>query len=270
MFPFSRRAQESRITHEDLDVEGRSVEITRRPYKRSLGLTLKMNGKISVSAPKGVSSSKIRDFVLSQEEWIKANLSKYENVRQAYPKKRVVEGELFPFLGQQFPLLFEACTGKPCFKIRDGKLVCGVRREVWHCFDPHQPHPELLASLTHFYKKKAREVLLKSVQDFAGRMQLHPTGLSFRAQRTRWGSCSSKGRISLNWKMIIAPLEVIDYVVIHELSHLKYYNHSSSFWSLVATQSPSYRVHRDWLKTHQFEADFLASESELHPSDDIA
>lgn len=70
--------------------------------------------------------------------------------------------------------------------------------------------------------------------------------------------------------MIIAPLEVIDYVVIHELSHLKFYNHSSSFWALVATQSPSYRVHRDWLKAHQFEADFLASESELHPSNDIA
>lgn len=135
MFRFPRRSQESRITHEDLDVAGRVVEITRRPYKRSLGLTLKMNGKISVSAPKGVPAAKIRDFVLSQEDWIKANLSKYENVRKAYPKKRMVEGELFPFLGQQFPLTFEPCTGKPCFKIKDGKLVCGVKREIWHCFD---------------------------------------------------------------------------------------------------------------------------------------
>ncbi len=271
MFRFpARRAQESRITHEDLNVAGRTVEITRRPYKRSLGLTLRMNGKICVSAPKGVSSSKIRDFVLSQEEWIKANLSRYENVRRAYPKKRLVEGEEFLFLGQAFPLTFEPCTGQPCFKIRDGKLVCGVRREIWHCFDPHQPHPELLSSLALFYKKKAREILVKSVRDFSERMALYPSGLSFRAQRTRWGSCSSKGRISLNWKMVIAPPEVIDYVVIHELSHLKFYNHSAAFWSLVETQSPNYRAHRDWLKQHQFEADFLASESELHPSDDIA
>lgn len=271
MFRFSRpRAQESRITYEDLTVGGRTVEITRRPYKRSLGLTLKMNGRICVSAPKGLSSSKIRDFVLSQEDWIKTNLSKYESVRQAYPKKQMREGEEFLFVGQRFPLTFEPCSGKPCFKIRDGKLVCGVRREVWHCFDPHKPHPELLSALAQFYKKKAREILIKSVQEYAGRMNLHPSGLSFRAQRTRWGSCSSKGRISLNWKMIIAPLEVIDYVVIHELSHLKYYNHSAAFWSLVETQSPNYRVNRDWLRNHQFEADFLANESELHPSDEIA
>jgi predicted metal-dependent hydrolase len=270
MFNLRRIAPASRIVYEDLEVAGRAVEIKRRPYKRSLALTVKMNGKICVSAPKGVSTAKIRDFVLKHGEWIDSNLSKYEVVRQAYPKKRMVEGEMFPFLGEALSLTFEPCAGKPRFEIRDGKLVCGVRREVWHGFDPHAPHPELLQPLAAFYKAKARDVLSESVQVYASRLNLFPRGVSFRAQRTRWGSCSSRGRISLNWKMIIAPRDVVDYVVIHELSHLKHYNHSSAFWSLVETQSPLYLAHRDWLKKHLYEADFLSSESELHPSDDLA
>ena len=263
----SRTPRAPASPREELNVAGRNVEITRRAYKRSLGLTLKLNGTIRVSAPKGIPLARIRDFVLSQEEWIKANLQKYESVREAYPLKTLSEGELFPFLGQQFPLQFEPCTGttRPCFKIRDGKLICQVRKEMWHIFDPKAPHPELLPSLAHFYKKKAREILLKSVQEFSAKMQLSPSGLSFRAQKTRWGSCSSRGRISLNWKLVIAPLEVIDYVVIHELAHLRFYNHSDLFWSLVETQAPNYRLNRTWLRENQFQADFLASESELHP-----
>lgn len=255
---------------QDLIVAGRSVEITRRPYKRSLGLTLKMNGAIRVSAPMGIPVSRIRDFVVSQESWIETNLKKYDSVRKAHPPKVLREGELFPFLGQQFPLRFEPCggTARPCFKLTDGKIVCQVRKEMWHLFDPHAPHPELVGALTAFYKKKAREVLLRSVQEFSARMHLVPSALSFRAQKTRWGSCSSQGRISLNWKMIVAPLEVINYVVIHELSHLRYYNHSASFWSLVATQAPDYRTNRNWLRDNQFQADFLAAESELHPEPD--
>jgi predicted metal-dependent hydrolase len=273
MFRFSRApAKPEPPKSEELSISGRSVEITRRPYKRSLGLTLKMNGVIRVSAPKGIPLSRIRDFVLSQESWIEQNLRKYETVRQAYPQKAIREGELFPFFGEELPLVFEPCSGttRPCFKIRDAKLICQVRKEMWHIFEPNAAHPELLPALAAFYKKTARTVLLKSVELYSEKMNLKPSGLSFRAQKTRWGSCSSKGRISLNWKMVIAPREVIDYVVVHELAHLRYYNHSASFWSLVATQSPDYRVQRNWLKENQFRADFLASESELHPSNDLS
>jgi predicted metal-dependent hydrolase len=268
MFRFIRaRGAQELSKSQEITVSGRSVEITRRPYKRSLGLTVKMNGVLRVSAPMGIPVSRIRDFVLTQDSWIKANLKKYDGIRCAYPRKVLREGELFPFLGEQFPLVFEpgAGTSRPCFKINDGKLVCQVPKEKWPLFDSQAPHPELLSALTNFYKKIAREVLLDSVQNFSGRMSLRPSGVSFRAQKARWGSCSSTGRLSLNWKLIIAPLEVINYVVIHELAHLRFYNHSASFWSLVETQAHGYRANRKWLRENQLQADFLASESELHP-----
>jgi len=266
MFGFPRRAQEPRITREDIVVEGRIIEITRRPYKRSLNLTLKLNGRIRVSAPKGLTLTQIHDFVVAQEEWIQAQLEKCQSYRRAHPKKEMKEGEEFPFLGERLLLTYEPCAGKPAFKIRDGKLVCGVRREVWHCFDPNSPHPELLPSLGQFYKKVARELLSERAAEYSNRMNLYPFGLSFRAPKTRWGSCSPKGRITFNWKLIFAPLEVIDYIVVHELAHLQFLNHSSKFWALVTAHSPNWREHRNWLRTHQFDADFLARESELHPA----
>lgn len=252
---------------EHVRVRGRNVEISRRAYKRSLGMTLKMNGVIRVSAPKGIPTSKICDFVESQEAWIETNLKKYESVRSAFPKKEIREGEMFPYLGANYPLTFEPMSGagRPCIKLQSGKLICQIRREMWHVFDRTAAHPELYPALCSFYKKKSREVLISSVNEFSKRMQLQPTGLSFRAQKTRWGSCSSRGRISLNWKLIIAPLEVLNYVVVHELAHLKFYDHSKSFWGLVATQVPDFSVRRHWLKENQFLADFLATRSELHP-----
>jgi len=193
MFGFSRlrAAKEMKpLKVEELSIHGRSVEISRRAYKRSLGLTLKMNGTIRVSAPRGISLARIHDFVVSQQTWIETNLKKYENVRQAYPQKLLREGETFPFLGETFILKFEPVCGsaRPAFKLEGQYLVCGIRKEMWHLFDPRAAHSELMTPLVAFYKKKSREVLLKSVENYSQRMGLFPTALSFRAQRTRWGS----------------------------------------------------------------------------------
>jgi predicted metal-dependent hydrolase len=250
---------------EQILVSGRTVKIVRRPYKRSLGLTLKLNGEIRVSAPKGVPLSKIHDFVSSQDLWIQTHLEKYKTLREAHPKKHFCEGEQLPYMGRTLTLTFEPVGGgkRPCMKVRGEELVCEIRKELWHLFDPKAAHPELRSGFCAFYQKQARELLVSRVRNYAMSMGLVPTGLSFRAQKTRWGSCSSRGKISLNWKLIIAPIEVIDYVVVHELAHLKYYNHSKSFWDLVGTQVADFRVKREWLRDHQFDADFLSAQSEL-------
>lgn len=250
---------------EIIEVSGRSVRIVRRPYKRSLGLTLRLNGEIRVSAPVGVAVSKIREFVVSQDQWIQENLAKYESLRNSYPEKTFCEGEEFPFLGKTLRLKFEPVAGRtrPCVKVRGDLLICEIRQEVWHLFNPSACHPELKKTVISFYQKQARTLLVDRVREYATRMQLMPTGLKFRSQKTRWGSCSSKGTISLNWKLMIAPREVIDYVVVHELAHLQHYDHSSAFWDLVGTHVGDYRDRRNWLREHQFDADFLNSKSEL-------
>ncbi|MFH0908569.1 MAG: SprT family zinc-dependent metalloprotease [bacterium] len=105
-------------------------------------------------------------------------------------------------------------------------------------------------SLEKWLRRQARSLVPAEVKAQAARMNLHPKGVTMRSQRTRWGSCSVRGHISLNWRLVMAPPEVLSYVVIHELAHLAEHNHGPGFWSLVATFCPDFRLHKKWLKQH--------------------
>ena len=106
--------------------------------------------------------------------------------------------------------------------------------------------------LEAWLKEEASKVILGRVKAICAKMDVCPQKVSLRSQKTRWGSCSLKGNISLNWKLIFAPIEVIDYVIVHELCHLKQMNHSSAFWTLVSSYLPRYKIQREWLKKHSY------------------
>jgi predicted metal-dependent hydrolase len=110
-----------------------------------------------------------------------------------------------------------------------------------------------------YYAKKGHEVIPDRVKYYAQLMKLFPKKITLRAQKTRWGSCTSEGHISLNWRLMGAPLAVLDYVVIQELAHLKHPNHSKAFWSLVEAHCPGFRIQEAWLKNHQSKLRFLLS-----------
>lgn len=98
------------------------------------------------------------------------------------------------------------------------------------------------------YRQAAKEYIPKRVALFANELGVTYGTVTIRDQKTRWGSCSSKGNLSFNWRLILAPPKVLDYVVVHELCHRKEMNHSSRFWTLVESIMPDYRDHRKWLK----------------------
>ncbi len=116
----------------------------------------------------------------------------------------------------------------------------------------HVPRHELPqgGALESALRARAREALGAAVARHALRMGVRPAGMQVRAQRTRWGSCSRAGRLSFNWRLVQAPPEVLDYVVVHELAHMVHPNHSTAFWMLVHAHCPGYPVHRRWLRRH--------------------
>ena len=107
---------------------------------------------------------------------------------------------------------------------------------------------ELTDKEIHSYKKLAKEVFASKLEQYAKEMGVAYNSFRVKEQKTRWGSCSSKGNINLNWRLIQAPEEVIDYVIVHELAHLKYMNHSHEFWQLVSQHSANYQKWRGWLR----------------------
>lgn len=107
-----------------------------------------------------------------------------------------------------------------------------------------------LALLSDWLQSRAIEYITKRVYELAATMQLTFAGLAFKQQKTRWGSCSSQKNLNFNWKLIHAPAQVIDYVLIHELAHLRHMNHGRAFWDLVAQFDPDHAEHRRWLERY--------------------
>jgi len=106
------------------------------------------------------------------------------------------------------------------------------------------------ASIDTWYRARAREAVQDVTSREAARLELRYGQLSIRDQRTRWGSCSSRGNLSFNWRLVMAPLEVLEYVVVHELCHLREHNHSQAFWKLVADARPTWKREKRWLDEH--------------------
>jgi predicted metal-dependent hydrolase len=99
-------------------------------------------------------------------------------------------------------------------------------------------------------RRAVRELVGMLIEEEAPQLGVAPARIQIRDQRSRWGSCSTRGTLSFNWRLVLAPLEVLDYVVVHELCHLREPNHSRRFWGLVETRRPDWRLHRDWLHEH--------------------
>jgi len=109
-------------------------------------------------------------------------------------------------------------------------------------------HPEPDAAMEQALRRQARIILPKKVAYYAGRMQLYPTGITVTGARTRFGSCSAKGRLSFSWRLMAYPEEAIDYVVVHELAHLAHLNHGPEFYRLVASVLPDHEARRKLLR----------------------
>lgn len=116
-----------------------------------------------------------------------------------------------------------------------------------------QAETKRLETLEKRYRKDAKKRLEERVTYFHRITGGHYTSITVRDQKTRWGSCSSRGTLSFNYRLIFAPPAVLDYVVVHELCHLTHMNHSKDFWNMVATVMPDYKIHKKWLREHGHE-----------------
>lgn len=211
------------------------VEINRlvRSRRKTLSLIVEADGTLTVRAPLRMKEADIWRFIAAKETWVKR---KQAQVRQDAPApRRYVDGETFLYLGQEVPLRL----------IPDEKPAL-VMDKVFKLTKSAQPQAQ--AYFEKWYKKQARKVLSERVDFFVRQHGFKAEKVRISSARTRWGSCSAKGTLSFTWRLVMAPPDVIDYVVVHELCHLREMNHSQAFWAQVAAILPDYKRRRDWLK----------------------
>ena len=177
-------------------------------------------------------------LIEENRRWVLEKQHKYEQYREQVPERRFEVGETFPYLGDPHEVVVEQ---RPAAEVADGKL-----RLAQH----HVKQTSIKRALKTLYRRKARERFAQRADHYAEEMSVEYQQIEIRNQRTKWGSCSTTGTLGLNWRLMMAPPEIIDYVVIHELAHLRETNHTNAFWSLVAEYDPDCKEHAGWLDDH--------------------
>lgn len=210
--------------------------VLRRAKRRTIGLTIDHRG-LRVGAPRRASLSEVEALILKHGDWVAAKLDEWRSRRRPEPL-RIIDGLTLPMLGGTLEI----------------RLALGQNRVLWN--EQETPVLTLLLRtpadapriLEKALRQKAHQLFAERLLHFAGRLGVVPPALSLSAARTRWGSCSLRTGIRLNWRLIHFPRPVIDYVVAHELAHLREMNHSRKFWAVVAQLCPDYHNLRNELK----------------------
>lgn len=212
------------------------IDRIKRSSRKTVALYVLADGSLEVRAPLRLSQAAIQDFANSKSDWIarqRDRLAKSipQNIRNGY-----ANGSRIWLLGQALTLEF---------------IQTDTRRI-------HQTESKLLLSaslsartekaLTAWYREQARRVIAERLQYYLAKSSLRCAGIRINAARRRWGSCGAGNRLNFPFRLVMAPLEIIDYVVVHELAHTAVRNHGPAFWAQVAAILPDYRQRRKWLQ----------------------
>ena len=216
-----------------------SIEVVRTKRRKTASIKV-IDGAVQAIVPDQLSDGRIDALIQKRTPWIRKKLREQSQACTPKPKE-YVSGESFTYLGRNYRLKVLTGTDKEV-KLQGGYLEVGL---------PKKPEDgDIRSALVDWYEQHALERLTEKTNRFAGIMGVTPKSISVRDYKSRWGSCSSKGDISYNWRIIIAPHRIVDYVVVHELCHLKHPNHSPAYWKSVKREVPNYDVCRNWLRVH--------------------
>jgi len=202
--------------------------------------------KVRVTAPARASKSEIQAFIEKNQEWILENWAKLQETVAA--QRKVYEtGDKVAYLGKELTLQIIPTPHKTisAFYIKDQGIL---EIKIPQGLEGQQRQKAIQEILEKWYKQKARTIFRQKLNYWSRQMGVSYNQFRLKEQKTRWGSCSSLGNINLNWRAIMATEPVLDYLVIHELSHLLYLDHSPEFWENVARYCPDHAKHRRWLR----------------------
>jgi predicted metal-dependent hydrolase len=204
-------------------------------------------GQVEIVAPLQIPEHKLHKFVQAKQEWVTQALKKMaasSPQHSGFVPAEYKSGASMAYQGRDYPLAV-----KPS-KLKRVKIefTDGYTAYVPESMNPDEHNHQIREALIRWMKKQTKRLVEQLVYIHAAKTQLTPRTITIKTQKSRWGSCGIHNDININWLLIMAPKEVLEYVVVHELCHIRVKNHSSQFWALVAEHLPDYQNRRQWLK----------------------
>ena len=192
-----------------------------RKNKKTVSVKILADGRVLVSAPKHLPKSAIADMLNKHQKWIEKKQAEYAKLRQEQGSFDFSAGQRLLYLGEYYP----------CAEVCDREAAFGQAGK--------------------WYREQAQTIVPPRVSFWAKQMDVAYAKVKINSARSRWGSCSAKGNVNFSWRILFLPPELVDYIIVHELCHLKQLNHSTTFWREVADILPDYRTRQAALKEYQ-------------------
>lgn len=238
-------SKQDQATVSSIDLSGKIISYTvRRSFRaRHARLEIRPDTGLTVIIPRRYSAHDVEELLHLKSGWILKTFGKNLRQHPLLNLHNARDGDKIPYLGRNIELSVQPSREKSAMLSMSGdRLLVGA--------GPKGDHVDAL--LESWYHYRAEILFERKIKEFSSIMGIRYGRLSIRSQKTRWGSCSRSGTICLNWKLVLVPEPVIDYVVIHEIAHIKEMNHSQRFWQLVSRYCPDYKKYRRFLRDYPY------------------
>ena len=228
-------------------LKGQTVEYTVRESRRAKRIRIRMDVKrgLEIVYPSGIHQPKPDELLLQNQAWVLATMKKLRLNQGRQFRRQYVQGAVFQYLGDDITLNLLQPSGRKRHQVQ----LVGSRLDV------SLPKPgdssdatAVQAAIEDFYRQQAKLYLPQRTREIAAALGFEYGRVRIKNQKTRWGSCSSKRNLNFNLRLMMAPPDAIDYIIVHELCHLVHMNHSKSFWALVAKHCPNCKAWHQWFK----------------------
>lgn len=208
-----------------------------RNERKTVSIYVEPDGNINVLAPEKISESELNQIIEKKRYWIYKSLSELELLNETKVEREIKNGEGFLYLGKSYKLKIRKNLKNP-LTLRQGRFYLDESSQ-----DKAREY------FKDFYKNKGNNHISSRIEYFKNKLSVNPPKLRIIELGNRWGSCSDK-HLNFHWKILMAPMKIIDYVIVHELAHLIEPNHTDNFWELVESVIPDYKERKEWLKVN--------------------
>jgi len=218
---------------EDIDI---TIEKTDR--RKTVSIFIERNGSVKVLVPATASDEKVEAAVKSKEYQIFSKIAKWKELNQGRVNREFVNGQSFLYLGRNYRLKL----------IENQDVALKISGGFFHLDKKYLAKADKV--FKDFYRKKALTKIQERLKLIEEKFNQKPTAIKVLELQNRWASWTPKNGLNFHWKCIMAPVSVLDYIIIHEMVHLKHPNHSTDFWNELDKKMPDFREHENWLKSN--------------------
>ncbi|TDO92011.1 hypothetical protein DFR79_10837 [Halanaerobium saccharolyticum] len=219
-----------------------------RSSRKTIGIIVNADQELIVRSPKRTSIRNIKNLLKEKENWILEKLAKMSEIKASPKDKEFISGETLYFLGKEYKLIPIAEANIKSLEIELVEETLIIRFPVELEDNKEKRKTEIRGKLISWYRSQAKTKINELINIHKKYLDVEPNKIVIKKQKKRWGSCSGKKNLNFNWKIIMAPQKVIEYLVVHELVHLIHPNHSKDFWQTVAETIPDYEEKKEWLR----------------------